>query len=111
MPTLAWACPEIPPMLFNRLLQISPLSLWERVRVRGIHREASMPSPPAPLPKGEGRLAPSPYLRPPPRECPMPDVRPMDPLEEPMDPLEGLVTRELKKSELLRREEGRGLIL
>jgi hypothetical protein len=41
----------------------SPLSLWERVRVRALERKDSsscfqtslMPSPPAPLPKGEGR--------------------------------------------------------
>jgi MFS family permease len=34
----------------------SPLSLWERVRVRAISPERSQPSPPAPLPKGEGSL-------------------------------------------------------
>jgi len=36
--------------------QLGPLSLWERVRVRA-DRVKNMPSPPAPLPKGEGSLS------------------------------------------------------
>ena len=48
----------------GRLL-LSPLSLWERVRARANkvqdspvpRRSLSPPSPPAPLPKGEGRLS------------------------------------------------------
>jgi hypothetical protein len=59
--------PGLPPELLEVLLQAArerdataqraerrPLSLWERVRVRA-DREKGMPSPPAPLPKGEGR--------------------------------------------------------
>ena len=34
----------------------SPLSLWERARVRAVAESAYIkPSPPAPLPRGEGR--------------------------------------------------------
>ena len=36
--------------------RLGPLSLWERVRVRA-NRVKNMPSPPAPLPKGEGSFS------------------------------------------------------
>jgi heme o synthase len=37
------------------LRQTGPLALWERVRVRAACEETAKPSPPAPLPMGEGR--------------------------------------------------------
>ena len=60
-------CPQIGPLsLWERTCaQIGPLSLWERVRVRARRRQHSVrfsvfserPSPPAPLPKGEGSFS------------------------------------------------------
>ena len=44
----------IPPGLNLEGISASPLSPWERVRVRAVVETGAKPSPPAPLPKGEG---------------------------------------------------------